>query len=69
MSNDNPMVTVRTRCNLSEEAVLYPAGAEFDTTLERAEALGDSVTILVGSDKGDEEDPQPVKKSKKANGK
>ncbi|NLI41967.1 MAG: hypothetical protein GX421_12470 [Caldisericales bacterium] len=43
------MVMVRARCPLSEDAVLYPVGAEFSTTLERAEALGDSVSILLGA--------------------
>lgn len=48
----DPIVKVRTRCPISEDAVMYPAGSVFETTLERAMALGDSVTILVGAKTG-----------------
>lgn len=42
-----PKVRVRVLCNsLGEGPDVYTAGQEFETTAERAAALGDSVQIL-----------------------
>jgi hypothetical protein len=48
---DNLRVKVRALCPMSEESVPYKPGDEFETTLTRAEALGDAVTILLDDGK------------------
>jgi len=42
-------VTVHANCQLFEAGASYAKGDEFQTTPERAEALGDVVTITKGA--------------------
>lgn len=56
------MVKVRTLCRLSESAVIYEPGQIFETSKDRAEALGDSVEIVTGEEKAE---PKAKAKAKK----
>ena len=51
------MVKVRALTRMYEDGAIYNPGVIFETTLERAEGLGDSVEIL--------EAPEPEVKAKK----
>ena len=42
---DTPTITVKVNTTLYEDSVLYNPGDDLTTTAERAEALGDAVTL------------------------